>query len=70
MSSKNNNPAQRTTTWPAPLAACTLRVAIRLPALISPALAGAWAYRLWFRPRRYSEPLAHVTAFIAAGNKT
>jgi pimeloyl-ACP methyl ester carboxylesterase len=33
-----------------------LRLAIRLLAPISPRLAGRWAYRLWFRTRRYPEP--------------
>ncbi len=33
-----------------------LRLAIRLLAPISPRLAGRWAYRLWFRTRRYLEP--------------
>ncbi len=56
MPNKNNNPTQRTPTWPAPLAVRTSRLAIRLLALISPALAGAWVYRLWFRARRHPEP--------------
>jgi pimeloyl-ACP methyl ester carboxylesterase len=56
MPNKNNNPTRNMPTWPVPLAVRTLRTAIRLLALISPALAGAWVYRLWFRPRRHPEP--------------
>ncbi len=56
MPNKNNHPLPTTPTWPAPLAVRALRAAIRLLASISPALAGAWVYRLWFRPRRHPEP--------------
>lgn len=56
MPNNNNNPTQRTPNWPVPLAVRALRVAIRLLALLSPALAGAWVYRLWFRPHRHPEP--------------
>ena len=39
-----------------PLALRLLRLAIRLLGLVSPALAGRWAYRLWFQPVRFAEP--------------
>jgi len=43
-------------TRPAPFGVRLLRLAIRLLAPISPSLAARWAYRLWFRTRRYPEP--------------
>jgi len=39
-----------------PIVLRLLRVAIHLLGLVSPALAGSWVYRLWFRPLRFPEP--------------